>query len=298
MNLVFIGCVQFSFATLSHLLSINHENLEIVGVITRESSPFNGDFSSLIPLATQNSIPYFVAKGNKQSEIFDWLKEISPDVIYCFGWSYLLKRDVLTLPALGVIGYHPAALPQNRGRHPIIWALGLGLSETGSTFFFMDEGADSGDILNQRFVSIGNADDAATLYQKLTEIACEQITEFTPQLISGSYERIAQDHSKANYWRKRGTHDGEVDWRMSAVSIYNLVRALTRPYVGAHLSIKGREFKVWKSEVVEEGQVFANIEPGKVLEVSGKYIIVKCGRGLLKLVEHELDLHVRVGDYL
>jgi len=41
----------------------------------------------------------------------------------------------LGIAPLGVVGFHPAALPANRGRHPLIWALFLGLKKTASTFF-------------------------------------------------------------------------------------------------------------------------------------------------------------------
>ena len=63
--------------------------------------------------------------------------------------------------------FSPGLTPQNRGRHPIIWTLALGLCETGSTFFFMDEGADSGDILSQKKITILPEDNAGSLYQKL-----------------------------------------------------------------------------------------------------------------------------------
>lgn len=299
MKVAFIGCVQFSFAALSRLLSFNNHDLEIVGVITRESSTFNADFASLAPLAKENNIPCFIAERNDQQEMLNWLKRLSPDVIYCFGWAYLLKEPILRLPRLGVVGYHPAVLPQNRGRHPIIWALTLGLQKTASTFFFMDEGADSGDILSQRFLSILASDDASTLYQKLTETACKQIAKFTPQLIAGNFKRLAQDHSKANYWRKRNKADGEIDWKMSARCIHNLVRALTRPYVGAHFICGGKDVKVWKTELGKDTpRRYENIEPGKILEIEGTKIIVKCGDGLLKLIEYDCSLPLKVGDYL
>ena len=58
-----------------------------------------------------------------------------PDIIFCFGWSRLIKEELLKIPKKGVVGYHPAMLPKNRGRHPLIWALALGIKTTGSTFF-------------------------------------------------------------------------------------------------------------------------------------------------------------------
>ena len=98
----------------------------------------------------------------------------------------------------------------------------------------MDEGADSGDILSQKIISISDEDDALSLYNKVINTAKGQLEEFIPALQNNSYQRLPQDHSLANYWRKRTYKDGEIDWRMSLRNIYNLVRALTRPYVGAH----------------------------------------------------------------
>ena len=298
MKLVFMGCVQFSFVTLRHLLKLNIPNLEIVGIVTREVAPFNADFASLVPLAKEKNIPCFVASGNNQSEMLSWLTRFSPDIIYCFGWSYLLKEPVLKLPPLGIVGYHPAALPRNRGRHPIIWALVLHLQETASTFFFMDGNADSGDILSQHLISIDDSDDAGTLYQKLTDAACLQLAEFTPQLINGAFKRVAQNQTEANYWRKRSKADGVIDWRMSSKCIHNLVRALTRPYMGSHFIYESEEVRVWKTALIDEMPGFENIEPGKILEVNKREITIKCGEGLLKLIEYDRNLPVRPGDYL
>lgn len=71
-----------------------------------------------------------------------WIKALSPDILLCFGWSSLLKEELLRIAPMGVLGYHPAELPYNKGRHPLIWAKVLGLEETASTFFFMDQTAD------------------------------------------------------------------------------------------------------------------------------------------------------------
>ncbi|MDC0761736.1 formyltransferase family protein [Brevibacillus sp. AG] len=295
MRTVFIGCVQFSCEMLDTLLTV--KEAEVVGVITRKQSQFNTDFASLEPLAKKNRIPCLFAEEVSHNDLVCWLEELKPDIIYCLGWSYLLKQEILQIPKLGVIGYHPAALPQNRGRHPIIWALAMGLTETASTFFFMDEGADSGDIVSQIMLPIEDQDNARTLYDKLTLIAKKQIIEFTPRIAAGSFERIPQNHSVANYWRKRGKKDGIIDWRMSAKSIHNLVRALTKPYIGAHCVFEESEIKIWRTEVILDNSS-KNIEPGKVLEIEGGYIFVKCGEGTLKIIEHDFQILPQKGCYL
>lgn len=293
MRVVFIGAVQFSRDALRRLAQTP---AQITGVCTLESSSVNADHSDLAPICRDLDIPWRWTPDINSDETLQWIRERRPDVIFCFGWSRLLRRPMLDLAPMGVVGFHPAALPQNRGRHPLVWALALGLPRTASTFFFMDESADGGDILSQRFVDIDDADDAGSLYRKVTDAALSQIGEFVPQLASGSYPRIPQDARRANSWRKRGRADGQIDWRMSARSIRNLVRALARPYPGAHFLRAGEEIKVWSAEI--ETQRPANLEPGRVLDAGAAGPVIACGEQAIRLVEFSPRTPLTVGDYL
>jgi len=293
MRIVFIGAVKFSEKMIEKLIDMR---ADVVGVCTLERSSFNADHIDLTPLCRNNNIPVKYTTDINSGENIDWIRLQSPDVIFCFGWSRLLKSELLNLAPLGVVGYHPAALPANRGRHPLIWALVLGLDVTASTFFFMDEGADSGDILSHRPITISKNDDAGILYQRITQTALKQVEEFVPVLKSGNYQRVPQDHKKASYWRKRGRKDGQIDWRMSARSIHNLVRGLTKPYVGAHFEFEGVAIKVWETAVVENSE--KNIEPGKVLTADESGIVIKTGKDSVLLVKTDPVLEIQPESYL
>lgn len=293
MRILFVGCVLLSREILEELLVTN---AEIVGVCTRLSSQFNSDHADLGEICSENSIECKYIEDINDPAVVEWIRKMSPDVIFCFGWSSLLKSEVLEIPQLGVIGFHPADLPANRGRHPIIWSLVLGLKSTASTFFFMNEDADSGDILSKVLIPIRDEDDASALYKQIVRCARSQVREFVPKLASDDYSRSPQDHSMANYWRKRNAHDGVIDWRMSAASIHNLVRGLTRPYVGAFFVYKGKEIKVWKSRVEEN--VPPNIEPGKIIAVNQRVIVVKCGEQAIRLLEIDPHVQLTQGAYL
>jgi methionyl-tRNA formyltransferase len=295
MKIIFVGTVEFSRKTLEKLIAMN---ANIAGVITKKHSRFHSDFSGLEDLAARNNIECHFPRSINDPETLSWIKGKNPDFVFCFGWSELFKKEFLSIPKSGVIGYHSALLPKNRGRHPLIWALVLGLKETGSTFYFMDEGADSGDILSQEKVDISYEDDARALYDKIMDTGLKQIEKILPALVDGTYKRMPQDHSKATYWRKRGMEDGNIDWRMSSYSIYNLVRALARPYPGAHLILEGKEFKVWKVKEVNVGGM-ENFEPGKVIEAydDGSYM-VKAGDNCIQIMEHEIEKELKPGDYL
>ena len=147
MRVIFIGTVEFSKKTLEKLVDLN---VHVVGVCTKKTSNFNSDFSNVTPVCKKNKIPIKYVKDINSKENIKWIKSLAPDIIFCFGWSSLIKKELLNLPPMGVLGYHPAKLPKNKGRHPLIWTLVLGLKKSASTFFFMDEQADSGDILSQK----------------------------------------------------------------------------------------------------------------------------------------------------
>ena len=293
MKVVLIGSVEFSLRVLEKLISID---VDLVGVCTKKSSTFNSDFFDLKPLSDINEVPCLYVDDINSTKSVEWIKNLNPDVIFCFGWSSLIKKDILAVAPMGVIGYHPAKLPKNRGRHPLIWALALGLKESASTFFFMDEGADTGDILTQVDFEISYQYDARNLYDKVVETALIQIEEFIPALEKDTYIRIKQNEKESNSWRKRNELDGEIDFRMNSRSIYNLTRALTRPYVGAHIKFNEINYSVWK--VKESNDFQENIEPGKVLRVFDKIFVVKSYDGAIEIIEHNFKEMPKVGEYL
>lgn len=293
MKVIFIGSVKFSLATLKELYRMG---INIVGVCTKESSIFNSDHSDLSEFCDENDIPWIYSRDINSPLIVSWIKSKQPDLMFCFGWSQLLSQDVLQIPQFGVIGFHPTLLPKNRGRHPIIWTLVLGLEETGSTFFWMCPQADSGDIISQSVIKVELDDDASTLYDKIQDMAIIQLREFIPLLQRNEIKPIRQDLEAGNVWRKRSKTDGEIDWRMSAQNVKNLVRGLTRPYLGAHFVHQDREFKVWNVRVISiEDQ---NLEPGKIIGINGKHLIVKCGENAVVILESDPAVSLKIGDYL
>ena len=293
MKVLLVGTVEFSLKTLEKLIDLK---VDLIGVCTKEASTFNSDFADLKPLCIANKIPYLTVDDINSRDSIQWITALNPDVIFCFGWSSLIKKEILNIAPMRVVGFHPAKLPMNRGRHPLIWALALGLKESASTFFFMDEGADSGDMLSQVDFEISYQDDARSIYNKVIDIALCQIEEFIPKLEKNSFTRIRQNNQHSNSWRKRNELDGEIDFRMSSRSIYNLTRALTKPYVGAHIKFNETNYSVWK--VKESNDFQENIEPGKVLRVFDKIFVVKSYDGAIEIIEHDFKEMPKVGEYL
>lgn len=294
MRVVFIGSVLFSRTVLRSLSDL--PDVAIVGIVTRKHSPHGSDFASLADDARALEVPCLEADETSTDDLADWIKAREPDAIFCIGWNRILPPEILEIATRGVIGYHPAALPQNRGRHPIIWALARGLTETASTFFLMDDGADTGPILDQEPVTIAVDDDAGTLYTKIQSLAPTQLKRFVPRLVDGSLVPQPQPSNGGNTWRKRSALDGRIDWRMSATSVHNLVRALTTPYPGATCTTPDGEAIISKVEVVAACP--ENLEPGKVIRAAPDGVVVKCGEGAVRILEHSFTTLPKTGSYL
>lgn len=294
MKIIYIGAVDFSYHCLCEVLKSQGN---VVGIITSNKNKNNSDYCDLTPISNHHNIPIHYSNNINDIETIKWIKNKNPDIIFCWGWSQLIKTELLSFPPMGIIGVHPTLLPKNRGRHPLIWSLALGLKESGLTFFFMNEEADSGPIISQKKFEITKKDTANTLYKKIKHLAKIQIGEFFPHLISGDYNTTTQNSEKANYWRKRSVNDGMIDWRMNKIAILNLVRALTKPYSGASFNYKEKIITVWTAHEYEK-EIFSNIEPGKIFLTLDESPVIKCYDGAIVIDKYEPIIKFNEGEYI
>ena len=296
MRIVLVGAVAFSRRCLEETVAAGGDVAAVL-TLAPEHASFNSDYVDLEPTARAHGIPVHRIRKTSDPETVELLGELAPDVIFVFGWSQLLPPELLALPPLGCIGTHPALLPHGRGRHPIVWTLVEGLERSGLTFFYLDEGADSGDILWQGEFTVELEDDAGTLYAKIEDLAAEAIHAFLPQLEAGTAPRIAQDETQATYWRKRTDDDRRIDWTASSRTIYDLVRALTHPYVGATTTARGDEVVVWRARLLHGSAPAAR--PGTIVARRDDGIEVRTGDSSLLLAEVEAGAGaLRPGDVL
>ncbi len=187
---VFIGESLFSLEMLRTLLLHGYNIVSIIGRHEREGVD---DCKDLSGMAQAHGIPFrYTENINDEAE---YIKALNPDIIYCLGFRQIVRNEILDI--CPVIGFHPSPLPLMRGHHPIVWALVMKLKVTASTFFLLDEGIDSGDILSQEFIRISKGETVRSLYQKIINAARNQILTLDPS------KKTPQDHSQATYLRKR-----------------------------------------------------------------------------------------------
>jgi len=169
------------------------------------------------------------------------VRQINPDLIFVNSYSMLLCSEILAIPRYGAVNVHGALLPEYRGPNPTQWALLNDETETGVTMHYMDEHFDTGEIIAQRRVPIYFDDTWRDIQAHISVETDKMLEEEIPKLLAGTNTRRPQDESRAKKWPRRHPEDGQIDWHQSVHYIYNLVRALVKPYPGAfYVDVSGK----------------------------------------------------------
>lgn len=295
MKIIFVGSVIFSEYVLDNLIK---NKIKFSGIIALNNSKkkFKSDYKDLSILAKSSKIPNIKIDSINSKKSLNFIESINPDIILCLGWSEILSKEILSLPKISVIGYHPSKLPLNRGKHPIIWSIALGLKNTASTFFLMDRKVDNGKIISQKILPIKNNDNASTIYKKLSKTALNQIKEIIKNIYNNRLVLKKQNHRNSNYWRSRNYLDGQINWSSSSKTIHNLVRSLTWPYPNAHFLFNNKEIKVLKTSLGKNKDL--NIEYGKIISQKNNIYEIKCGIASIHLDVIKPNIKLKVGSYL
>lgn len=254
----------------------------------------HSDFVDLGPLAAELDVPLVRVDDVNAPEAVADLREAAPDLLLVIGWSRICGAEFRDVARVGTLGYHPTLLPKMRGRAALGWTILLDLKRSGGTLFWMDEGVDSGPIAAQESFDLPTGTDLHGLMDLQMSALATMIPPLFDQLERGLRPSQPQDHSQATYLAVRRAADGEIDWTRPAEEIERLVRAVTRPYPGAHSRLGEREVTVWRARVVRYPQWFAAI--GQVFTYEDGAPVVRCGGGTdLALIEYEFR-HAGDGD--
>ena len=233
MKIAFCTCVQIGKSCIESVLSTGGQFDLLLTLHDHKAIKKSGRIY-LDEISETSSTPLIKLNHINDPEVAKVLVEYEIDWLFLIGWSQIASAELIRIPRMGIIGAHPTLLPVGRGRAAVPWAIIKGLDKTGVTFFKMNEGVDTGEVLDQIQIPILKNENATSLYDKVNEAHTELIKQIWPKLIDGSLVGIKQDESKATYWEGRGPSDGELKTTMSVKEVEILVRATTHPYPGAY----------------------------------------------------------------
>jgi methionyl-tRNA formyltransferase len=212
------------------------------------------------------------------------LKAFNITEAVAISWRYFIPLKINKLLETKLIIFHDSLLPKYRGFCPTPTAIICGEKEIGISVFFATNEIDKGEIILQKKIKIDTNLYIKDIILKQSKLYSEAMIELIEMIRRGSIRSELQDETKATYSIWRNPEDCQIDWNLSSFEIYNLIRAVSFPYMGAFTYYEGEKVYILKSEIVKDIK-FLKRNPGKIWKIDKKMPIVVCGKGMIKLIK-------------
>jgi len=281
LRVMFMGTPSFALPALQ---TLHAEKYQIVGVITQPDRPQGRGQVTNPPavkiLAQKFGLPVYQPNSIKEQDFFELAKELNPEIIVVAAFGQILPKHILDIPLLGCLNIHPSLLPKYRGAAPMNWTLIKGETKTGVTIMMMDEGMDSGAILEQEETLVDPSENYGHLHDRLARYGATLLMKAIGNVLSGTAQPRPQDSTLATFSPRLTKETGEIKWHNSVIDISNLIRGLS-PSPAAYSFIEGKLLKIYAAEPRPEttdkipGSLGESLANGIAVTAADGYVILK-----------------------
>ncbi len=299
MRVLFCGTPDFAARVLEALLAGPHP---VVGVVSQPSRPqgrgLRTEDPSAVRLAREQGIPVFQTKKLHAPETLEAFRALQPELIVTAAFGRILRPALLELPPRGCWNVHASLLPRHRGASPVTAAILAGDCWSGITLFRMDEGLDTGPILEQEMTPIGAEETAGELADRLAELGGRMLLRALDAEERGELFPRPQPPVGASYAPILSKDDGWIRWDRPADQVERFVRAVT-PWPGATAMLEGKRLRIHRLRPIHRASVPDPSDPSReavpgtlvtaVSAGSGAGIGVACLPGLVLLEEVQAE---------
>lgn len=290
LRIVFMGTPDFAVASLKILVENNYN---IVGVITAPDKPAGRGLqlmeSAVKKYAVEKDLTILQPTNLKSEEFITKLQSLNANLQVVVAFR-MLPDIVWYMPIIGTFNLHASLLPQYRGAAPINWAIINGEKETGVTTFFLQHKIDTGDIIDQEKVAIGENETAGELHDKLMSIGSNLVLKTVQGIENEEINSYPQDkNQELKEAFKIFKPFCKIDWSKTLNEIHNHIRGLS-PYPTAWTEFKNKETgelvsaKIFRTEKIQEQH---HLTIGEIITTKSELKIAVTG-GYLKIIELQL----------
>lgn len=258
-RVLWLSANKFGYEMLKEAAKLS--DIEIIGVMTLSEKATTVMYDEVEKERWYElGIPvYKTERVNDEAEL---IKQLHPDLIVEAGWRQIISNEILQIPNLGTIGFHPTLLPHGRGPAPIINTILEGSEISGVTLFYLTDKVDAGDIIGQIAFKIEPSDYAEDVYRKVVEAGKTIVQTHLPLIARCIAERTSQDEIHATTFPKHTLANNALVLALPSaslpkdiadkhfVAVMRKIRALSKPYRGAYIQLANdRKLVIWKAEL-------------------------------------------------
>lgn len=294
-RLAFLGTPDIASYCLQAL--IEDEHFQVVGVLTQPDRPAGRNMklqaSPVKQLAEKNQIPVLTPEKVGEESVIEEIRSWRAEAAVVVAYGQILPRRFLDLYPKKVVNVHASLLPRWRGAAPIQRALMAGDEETGVSLQIVVPKLDAGDVLGVRKIKTEDRD-ALELLEAMKPLAADLLEVDFMDYLRGNLTAQPQDESRVTYAPKLEKTESKVDWNLPAREIYNRIRGL-KMGPGSYCFRQGKKLKIHKVSVET-----LSGEPGKVLRVDERGILVACGKDslLIQALQPESRTQMSASDFV
>ncbi len=297
MKIIFAGTPEFAAVALNTLLDSEHE---VIAVYTQPDRPAGRGrkltASPVKALAVEHDIPVFQPVSLKDEASQQQLNALQADVMVVVAYGLILPQAVLQAPKYGCLNIHASILPRWRGAAPIQRAILAGDSKSGVTIMQMDQGLDTGDMLNIKTCDITQEDTGSSLHNKLAGLGAAALLQTLEDIMANRLQLQPQDDSQATYARKLDKQEARIDWQHEdAALIVRKIQAFNSWPV-AYTDYNGKSLRLWQARLLplENDTPQDPASFGKVLAESAVGIDILARGGLVRVLELQMPGKKRI----
>ncbi|NCW27718.1 MAG: methionyl-tRNA formyltransferase [Verrucomicrobia bacterium] len=290
MRIVFAGTGEFGVPCLEALVASDHHF--VLSVLTQPDRPAGRQqkllASPIKECALRHQLQVFQPEDINAPSALSQIRYQKPDLMLVVAYGQILKKPILELPERGCWNVHGSLLPKYRGASPIAAAIRDRQKRTGVTIMQMNEGLDTGDILDFVATRIRPGETTGLLHDRLAKKASLLLLDLLTKTEKGKLKRTRQNHAEASLAPRMTKEDGKINWDRNPEEIEAHIRAM-QPWPGAYTWIpEGTDQKMLKIFSVILSRR-AKGKPGEIVEINPHGILVAAKKGGLLLREVQLE---------
>jgi methionyl-tRNA formyltransferase len=230
----------------------------------------------------------------KSEEFHAQLRDLKADLQVVVAFR-MLPQVVWQMPRLGTINLHGSLLPKYRGAAPINWAIINGEKETGVTTFFLQHEIDTGDLIDQARIEIGENETFEEIYNRLKVVGADLLLQTLQNIEKGTYSTQPQDLSQVCHAPKIFKETCEMNIaEKTTVELHNFVRGLS-PHPAAWTKFDGNMVKIYRTTVELTGYEVEPAEIGRIISNPKRDILaIQTRDGRLHIEELQMEKRKRV----
>ena len=292
LRIVFMGTPEFAVPSLRALVEGGYN---VVAVVTTPDKPAGRGqklHESDVKIAAREfGLPILQPEKMKDPEFAEQMKALQPDLGIVIAFR-ILPESIWRMPTCGTFNLHASLLPQYRGAAPINRAIMNGETETGVTTFLLNNGIDTGGILEQERIPIGEEDNVGTVYDRLMNIGASVVLKTVERIAAGDIKPIEQQHIDESTLKpapKIFKEDCIIDWSCTGKRIIDFIRGLS-PYPAAWTPMSGEGMQPLTAKIFAAWFIACShsLKAGDIDTDGKSYLRVACADGKIDITELQI----------